>query len=85
MGPRAGLDAVDKRKFLTQPGIERRPSSPQPPSILTERFLICACTRIVSYMELTVQFRVHFNFILCKNVMNSSMSLSILIMSLKES
>jgi hypothetical protein len=28
VGPRAGLDAVDKRKNLALPGIESEPSSP---------------------------------------------------------
>jgi hypothetical protein len=28
MGPRAGLDDVEKRKFLTLPGLELRPLGP---------------------------------------------------------
>jgi hypothetical protein len=38
VGPRAGLDDVEKRKFLTLPGLKLRPprsSSLQPVSILT--------------------------------------------------
>jgi hypothetical protein len=30
VGPRAGLDDVEKRKFLTLPGLELRPSVVQP-------------------------------------------------------
>jgi hypothetical protein len=36
MGPRAGLDAVEKRKFLPLPGIERRPTSQHPISVPAE-------------------------------------------------
>jgi hypothetical protein len=32
MGPRAGLDAVEKRKFLTLSGLEHHPSLVQPVS-----------------------------------------------------
>jgi hypothetical protein len=34
VGPRAGLDAVEKRKILPLPGIEPGPFSPQPDSFL---------------------------------------------------
>jgi hypothetical protein len=43
VGPRVGLDAVEKRKILPVPGIETGPSSPEPvaaPSELSSRRVV---------------------------------------------
>jgi hypothetical protein len=50
MGPRAGLDAADKRIILVLPTVEPRPSNPLPIAIPTEvsrlsvTFVVSVCT-----------------------------------------
>jgi hypothetical protein len=44
VGPRAGLDDVEKRKFLTLPGLELHPSVVQP---VVSRYTDCA---ILAYL-----------------------------------
>jgi hypothetical protein len=39
-GPRAGLDDVEKRKFLTLPGLELRPIDCAIPAAIRERYYI---------------------------------------------
>jgi hypothetical protein len=47
--PRAGLDDVEKRKFLTLPGLELRPLALQP---VASRYTDCAIPAIVWRREL---------------------------------
>jgi hypothetical protein len=63
MGLRVGLDVVEKRNIMPVPGIEPRPSSPQPISVPTELSRLKAFSLLIS-KSYHAQHRISFFLLL---------------------